>query len=265
MVAPKVNSNTLLLIVALLLLLLTRRKDGEPPPGDGPAVPGGAIGSVNVSQVAGMGNNSMRRRALRMASHLAPKLVGDPVTVEFTWTPLTTQNGIGIPWNYASEFEVISPGEGVVQSGGLHVANNVPSGGPRALTVVIPSQATGKTGNFHFKVKLLAMSSSPEGLPQSPYVQVAESQHNFAIAVNQAQTLTRAQVHDLVQSAWNSNLGLDVRWYVGVVLQQFYGQPSQSVLDSLPSEPGPSASQLHQKIDDSLAYWASRGFPIPTA
>ena len=238
--ASKVNSNTLLLIVALLLLLLTRRKDGEPPPGDGPAVPGGSIGSVNVSQVAGMGGNFIRRRTSRMASHLAPKTVGDPVTVEVTWTPQTTQNGVGVPWNYALEFEVINLSGQVVQSGGLHTANNVPSGGPRALTTIIPSQATVITGNFHFRVKLLAMSSSPEGIPQSPYVQVAEAQHNLALAVS---SLTRTQAEIIAEGQRRAGTASnpDTRWFIGTVLSDWsLLTVSRQFVDDLPGESGRS-------------------------
>jgi hypothetical protein len=76
-----------------------------------------------------------------MGTHLAPKAVGDPLTIEVTYTP-TTKDAAGQPinWNYALEFQVINTSGVVVQSGSLATLNNVPSGGARTLTTVIPAR-----------------------------------------------------------------------------------------------------------------------------
>jgi hypothetical protein len=126
----------------------------KPPVGGGPAVPGGSIGSVAVSQRAPMG------------SHLVSKDAGATVNVAVAWTP-NTKDAAGNPikWPYFFDFILTEKATGIVRaSGGLGAVEA--TSGAQAFNGPFNLSAP-PAGAYDLKVILFGAASDAAGRPRT--------------------------------------------------------------------------------------------------
>lgn len=171
-----------LIIVGLLLVVLGLKK----PAGGtgGAALPGGAIGSVNVS--------SQQYLQYAARAHLIPKSVGSPVNVTVTWTA-ATKNSLGQPinWNYLIDVRWHHPATGQLRTSAAFpdgfligsLSNGTYTHGADPTLV----DAAMEKGNWDVQVQLRGDTSSPTGTPNGDAevlgVQLAFMEHKNAFQV----------------------------------------------------------------------------------
>lgn len=154
MTTRKKDNKGLVILAILALLLLLAGKKKAPAPGGGAALPGGTVGSVDVTQ----GYYAAR-------AHLVVKHVGDTVFTTGSWTASTKDfSGQPIAWNYGMSWRYRSAVTGDLRFGGFVILGNKPNG-TFAYSLSNVLDAAFFPGNWDVQVALHADNSSPTGQP----------------------------------------------------------------------------------------------------